>query len=50
MYLLQLTETVAPVANNAYISQSPKEQEARESFEKDEKSHRPNQSQNQKET
>lgn len=42
------TEAVAPVANNAYISQSPVKQEARESFEKDEKSHRPNQSQNPK--
>jgi len=42
------TETVAPTANNAYMSQAPVKQEARETFEKDEKSHRPNQSQNPK--
>ncbi|USA53044.1 Rne/Rng family ribonuclease [Acinetobacter sp. C32I] len=41
-----VTETAAPAAaNNAYISQNPVKQEARESFEKDEKSHRPNQNQ-----
>ncbi|QHH93196.1 Rne/Rng family ribonuclease [Acinetobacter proteolyticus] len=41
-----VTETAAPAAaNNAYISQNPVKQEARETFEKDEKSHRPNQNQ-----
>jgi len=43
-----ITETAAPTVNNAYISQSPVKQEARETFEKDEKAHRPNQSQNPK--
>jgi ribonuclease E len=43
-----ITETAAPAVNNAYISQSPVKQEARETFEKDEKAHRPNQSQNPK--
>ena len=38
-------ETPAPASNNAYISQAPAKQEARETFEKDEKSHRPNQNQ-----
>lgn len=40
-----IAEVTAPTANNAYISQNPVKQEARESFEKDEKSHRPNQNQ-----
>ncbi|EPF75871.1 ribonuclease E [Acinetobacter gyllenbergii] len=42
-----VAETAAPAAtaNNAYISQNPVKQEARETFEKDEKSHRPNQNQ-----
>jgi len=39
------TETAAPAANNAYISQNPVKQETREQFEKDEKPHRPNQNQ-----
>ncbi|MFW2125292.1 hypothetical protein ACG94O_20590, partial [Acinetobacter ursingii] len=38
-------ETPAPASNNASISQAPAKQEARETFEKDEKSHRPNQNQ-----
>ncbi|EKU53028.1 ribonuclease E/G family protein [Acinetobacter sp. WC-323] len=38
-------ETAAPAANNAYISQNPVKQEPRETFEKDEKPHRPNQNQ-----
>lgn len=37
----------APVSNNAYMSQPPVKQEARESFDKDEKPHRPHPSQNQ---
>lgn len=40
-----VAEVAAPAANNAYISQNPVKQEARETFEKDEKSHRPNQNQ-----
>ncbi|ENV10881.1 hypothetical protein F966_00660 [Acinetobacter higginsii] len=40
-----IAEVTVPTANNAYISQNPVKQEARESFEKDEKSHRPNQNQ-----
>ncbi|ENX62067.1 MULTISPECIES: Rne/Rng family ribonuclease [Acinetobacter] len=40
-----IAEVTAPTVNNAYISQNPVKQEARESFEKDEKSHRPNQNQ-----
>lgn len=42
-----VTETPAPASttNNAYISQNPVKHEARESFEKDEKTHRPNQNQ-----
>ena len=39
------TEVAAPAANNAYISQNPVKQEAREQFDKDEKSNRPNQNQ-----
>lgn len=38
----------APASNNVYMSQTPVKQETRETFEKDEKPHRPNQSQNQK--
>ena len=40
-----VAEVAAPVANNAYIAQQPAKQEARETFEKDEKPQRPNQNQ-----
>ncbi|ENW79098.1 hypothetical protein F909_03425 [Acinetobacter sp. ANC 3929] len=40
-----VAEVAAPAANNAYISQNPVKQEAREQFDKDEKSNRPNQNQ-----
>ncbi|ENX44522.1 Rne/Rng family ribonuclease [Acinetobacter sp. NIPH 2100] len=40
-----VAEVAAPTANNAYISQNPVKQEAREQFDKDEKSNRPNQNQ-----
>ncbi|QER40673.1 Rne/Rng family ribonuclease [Acinetobacter suaedae] len=40
-----ITETTVPAANNVYISQNPVKQETRESFDKDEKPHRPNQNQ-----
>lgn len=39
------TEVAVPAASNAYISQNPVKQEAREQFDKDEKSNRPNQNQ-----
>ncbi|TXJ04529.1 MAG: Rne/Rng family ribonuclease [Acinetobacter sp.] len=42
------SEVAAPASNNAYMSQSPVKQEAREAFSKDDKSSRQNSSQNQK--